>query len=167
MNKSTWLSSIAGCLVLAVLASCAERDAPQKDMPSSTTIPSQEESVTRQDAESEATPSTAQQPSAGKVIFDLTPPVNPDDPLTYPIVEQAKLDLARRFGVSIDAITVSLVIGQEFSNEAFYCQATKERAARDVSPVVITGQTILLSTGGLKYEYHASGQQVIFCRQLK
>jgi hypothetical protein len=270
MNKSSWLASIAGCLLLAVLVSCAEGGAPMNNAPlstvsqsldegSATSVPQQElENVARQDAESEVTPSSPQEPSAGKVIFDLTPPARLDDPLAYQIIgrarldlaqrlsvevkeiqlvaatavtwpdaslgcpspgkvfpsiitpgyrivlkfankiyeyhtdkqqnmiycepqegmlsqdpaqadaiARAKLDLAQRLGVSVETITVSLVIGGEFSNEAFYCQAAKERTARDVSPVVIMGQRILLTAGGRKYEYHASDQQVIFCRQLK
>ena len=81
-------------------------------------------------------------------------------------VKLAKQDLAQRLGVSVDSITVVAVIGQDFSTDAFYCRTTKERIARDPAPELISGQTILLSTSGHRYEYHASGQTVIFCRPL-
>ena len=82
------------------------------------------------------------------------------------IVRLAKEDLGKRLRVSVDSITVVAVIGQEFSTDAFYCRATKERIARDPAPELISGQTILLSVSGRRYEYHASGQMVIFCRPL-
>ena len=81
-------------------------------------------------------------------------------------VNWAKQDLAQRLKVSIDSITVVAVIGQEYSTEAFYCQVTKERIAKEKSPQVVSGQNILLSASGRRYEYHASGQTVIFCRSL-
>ena len=82
------------------------------------------------------------------------------------IVKLAMQDLAQRLGVSVDSITVVAVIGQDFSTDAFYCRTTKERIARDPAPELISGQTILLSASGRRYEYHASGQTVIFCRPL-
>jgi hypothetical protein len=78
----------------------------------------------------------------------------------------AMQDLAQRLGVSVDGVTVAAVIGQEFSADAFYCRATKERIARDDPPAVITGFSILLHVSGRRYEYHASGQTVLFCRPL-
>jgi hypothetical protein len=81
-------------------------------------------------------------------------------------VRLAKEDLAQRVGVAVESISVTAVLGQEFPAEAFYCRQTKERSARDESPVIVAGETILLSAGGHGYEYHASGEQVIFCRQL-
>jgi hypothetical protein len=81
-------------------------------------------------------------------------------------VQLAKEDLARRLGVSVESITVDAVIGQEFSTEAFYCRTTKDRIARDESPAVISGESILLSASGRRYEYHANGPTVVFCRPL-
>lgn len=80
-------------------------------------------------------------------------------------IEEAKEDLAQRLGVSIDSITVVITIGQEFSSEAFHCKVSKERIARDESPDVIAGMTILLQSAGHRYEYHASNRTVIFCRE--
>jgi hypothetical protein len=82
-------------------------------------------------------------------------------------VKLAKQDLAQRLGISIEEITVSAVLGQEFSAQAFQCQIAKERITRDESPQIISGQAILLIVGGHQYEYHANGLQVIFCRKLK
>jgi hypothetical protein len=82
------------------------------------------------------------------------------------LIEKAKQDLALRLGVSVDSITVVTVIGQEFSTDAFYCRSTKERIARDESPAVISGFSILLRASGHRYEYHASDQTIIFCRPL-
>jgi len=81
-------------------------------------------------------------------------------------VRLAREDLARRLGVSVDSITVGAVIGQEFSTDAFNCRTSKERIAKEESPQVVSGQSILLSASGRRYEYHASGQTVIFCRPL-
>jgi hypothetical protein len=92
-------------------------------------------------------------------------------PLTVPSestenVRLAKEDLAGRLRVSVDEITVVAVIGGEFSTDAFYCRASKGRIAKDASPEVISGVTILLSASGGRYEYHASDQTVVFCRPL-
>jgi hypothetical protein len=81
-------------------------------------------------------------------------------------VKLAQQDLAQKLGVSVDSITVLAVIGQEFSTDAFNCQTSKERIAKDESSTVISGESILLSASGRRYEYHASGQTVIFCRSL-
>ena len=78
----------------------------------------------------------------------------------------ARQDLARRLGVSVDGVTVAAVIGQEFSSDAFYCRVTKDRIANTDPPAVITGFSILLHASGRRYEYHASGQTVLFCRPL-
>jgi hypothetical protein len=81
-------------------------------------------------------------------------------------VRLAREDLAKRLGIAADSITVAAVIGQEFSADAFHCQGAKERIARDVTPAVIPGLSILLSASGQQYEYHASGEMIIFCRAL-
>jgi hypothetical protein len=81
-------------------------------------------------------------------------------------VKLAKQDLAKKLGIAVDGITVSAVIGQEFSEDAFECRTTKERIGKEDPPALISGFSILLSTSGQRYEYHASGQSVIFCRVL-
>ena len=81
-------------------------------------------------------------------------------------VKSAKQDLARRLGMAVDGITVSAVIGQEFTRDGFDCRTTKGRTGKEDPPALISGFSILLSTSGRRYEYHASGQTVIFCRPL-
>jgi hypothetical protein len=101
-----------------------------------------------------------------KAMSSGTPVPTPLDPDSQQFVRQAQENLARRLRVPVESITVGAVIGQEFSADAFYCRTSKERIARDESPAVISGQSILLSASGRRYEYHASGQTVIFCRPL-
>ena len=81
-------------------------------------------------------------------------------------VELAKQDLARRLDISADHVAVVAVLRQEFPADAFHCRTTKERVSRDESPAIVSGESILLSAAGRQYEYHASGQTVIFCRRL-
>ena len=81
-------------------------------------------------------------------------------------IELAKEDLAQKLGIPVDSIAVVVVLRQEFSTDAFYCRTTKERISRDEPPAVVSGESILLSATGRRYEYHASDQTVIFCRQL-
>jgi hypothetical protein len=101
------------------------------------------------------------------------PPITSSAPISIPlepaleqVVTQAREDLARTLGVSVDSVTVDAVIGQEFSIDAFYCQTSKDRTSKDESRQVISGQSILLSASAHRYEYHASGQTVLFCRPL-
>jgi len=101
-----------------------------------------------------------------KPILSGVPIPTPPDFQLQQNVTLAKEDLAQRLGVSVDSITVGAVIGQEFSTDAFNCRTSKERIAKEESPSVVSGQTILLSASGRRYEYHASGQTVIFCRPL-
>jgi len=82
------------------------------------------------------------------------------------IVELAKVDLAHRLGVPVDGVAVVAVVRQEFTTDAFYCQVTKGRVARDEPPALVSGESIVLSAGGRKYEYHAHDQTVIYCRRL-
>jgi len=82
-------------------------------------------------------------------------------------IEKAKEDLAQRRGVSVENIKVVAVISQEFSIDAFYCHATKDRIAKEESQQVLLGQSILLSALGSRYEYHANEQMVIFCQPLR
>jgi hypothetical protein len=95
-----------------------------------------------------------------------TPISIPLEPAVQQVVTRAREDLARRLAVSIDSVTVAAVIGQEFSTDAFYCRTSKDRIARDESPQTVSGQSILLNASAHRYEYHASGQTVVFCRPL-
>ena len=82
-------------------------------------------------------------------------------------IEKARQDLAQKLGVAVEDVTVTAVIGQEFSANAFYCRKTTERIARDDSSILISGQSILLNASGRRYEYHANEQTVLFCRPLQ
>jgi hypothetical protein len=95
-------------------------------------------------------------------IQTLTPPGDQ----TIENVKLASHELAQRLGIPVNDITVSAVIGEDFSTIAFYCKTTKDRIAKDDPPAVISGFTILLNASGRRYEYHASGQTVVFCRPL-
>jgi hypothetical protein len=101
----------------------------------------------------------------------LTGPTRPEVQLPFgeeptESVRLAKQDLVKRLGVSNVDITVNAIIGEEFSTNAFYCRSTNDRIAKDDPPAVISGYSILLSVSGHRYEYHASGQTVIFCRPI-
>jgi hypothetical protein len=116
----------------------------------------------------------ASQPEPANTFPPVTPriskleqtPVNNSAAVRNELVEKARQDLAQRLGISLDSITVGAVIGQEFSVNAFYCRETKERIAKEESPQVVLGWSILLNASGRRYEYHASDQMVIFCRPL-
>ena len=80
-------------------------------------------------------------------------------------VDLARADLAQRLGVALETVSVTAVLRQEFSADAFYCRTTKARVARDEPPAVVVGTVILLDAAGRRYEYHASDEIVIFCRE--
>jgi len=77
----------------------------------------------------------------------------------------ATADMAQRLGISSEDVSLVATIGQEFSADAFYCRATKEGFTKDEPRRVYSGVTILLEAAGRRYEYHASDQEVVFCRQ--
>ncbi len=81
-------------------------------------------------------------------------------------VELAKEDLSRRLGIAVDSIAVVAIIHQEFPTDAFHCRTEKGRIYREEAPDTISGESILLYAEGRRYEYHASGPTVVFCRQL-
>jgi hypothetical protein len=105
------------------------------------------------------------EPASASPTSETTPAALPAG--AEALVARTREELAKRLGISVDDIDVVAVIGQEFPADAFYCGTAKERIARDASPVLIPGQTILLSAAGRRYEYHANDEAVIFCRQLR
>ena len=103
----------------------------------------------------------------GKIVMDETPLALPAfGGAARESVKIARQDLAGRLRLPVDSISVAAVIGQEFTPNAFYCRTTKDRIDKDDTPAVISGYSILLSTSGRRYEYHASDQTVVFCRPL-
>ena len=142
MMKHKWVAVLMGVVILPGLVGCGPRVALSPGDPG-TIIPPQ-------------TPATL------SPVVGLTPFRDESSAS----VEYARQDLAQRLGVSVDTVTVAAVIGQEYSTDAFYCRATKDRIAKDDPPAVIAGFTILLHVSGRRYEYHASGPNVLFCRPL-
>jgi hypothetical protein len=161
--KADWLTIIlVGCLGL-LLAACGQVIAP--------TLPDETPSAlaaTLPEVDSQMDPTTAlpsEEPEDNETRM-----TQPTEPFLHSgmklLVEKAKQDLSQRLGISVESVTVSAVIGQEFSTNAFYCRATKGRISKDESPTVISGLSILLRASGRRYEYHASDQMIIFCRAL-
>ena len=188
MSKHRWIQLWISGLIVVSLTSCSPQPSqpaldasatPRLQAPTSTAIVS---TVTQQPTRSpgvEPSPLTASTrqwtavPIAPREVIAEENPMPSGTPIPPPLdsglqqfVRQAQEDLARRLGVSVESITIGAVIGQEFSTDAFYCRATKERIAKDESPAVMSGWSILLSVSGRRYEYHASGPTVVFCRPL-
>ena len=175
--RHQWAWLCASGLILAGLAGCgpalsyAPSDANATPHPQPPTTPEVASTATREPSRLGGdTPLWTVVPLFPTQIPTEKRPVS-STPLALPsestkIVKLAKQDLAQRLGVSVDSITVVAVIGQDFSTDAFYCRTTKERIARDESPTVMSGWSILLSVSGRRYEYHASGQTIVFCRPL-
>jgi len=152
--KAYWFKILLiGCLVL-FLAACNQIGAPTMPdetlSPTATTLPIND---TQPEPDKDGTLMTQQAEWSFTSGMEL-------------LIEKAKEDLAQRLGISVDSVTVAAVIGQEFSTDAFNCRTSKERIAREEPPQVVSGQSILLRASGRRYEYHASGQTVIFCRPL-
>jgi hypothetical protein len=145
--------ALSALLLISILSACSAA-APQE-------IPRLEPQMSTPEPENTPPPVPPQNSVNEQVPDDNSSSVPRD------LAEKARQDLAQRLGVSLDSIKVLHVIGQEFSVEAFYCRASKERIAKEESPQVISGQSILLSASGRRYEYHASDDEtVIFCRPL-
>jgi hypothetical protein len=163
---------LIGVLILSSLVSCGPRVALTPG-DAGTILPAQAP-TTRQAIVAQSTghpggpvvPISPTQVTAENNTLGGTPMQPPFGDESSESVKFAKQDLAQRLGVSVDDVTVAAVIGQEFSTDAFYCRTIKERIAKDEPPAVITGFIILLHVSGRRYEYHASGATVLFCRPL-
>ncbi len=112
-----------------------------------------------------ATPSATEE-ATGNVAMSKSPMPPPWSDDAAAGVKLARQDLAQRLGLPVDAVQVTAVIGQEFSSDAFACRTSKERVSKDPPLENVKGWSILLSALGRRYEYHASGQTVVFCRPL-
>jgi len=168
-----WLWLVTWTLLWAGMASCTQISSSQNAYP--TAVPSEP-----------ASPAGIQTPAPTRTLaaitvsqvengsVDLTPSPKTGQPglkrqlmqTQKETVESARKDLAQRLGISIEEVSVLSVIGQEYSPEAFYCQATKGRIAKDEPTLSISGDTILLEARGSRYEYHANASLVIYCRKL-
>jgi hypothetical protein len=167
--KTQWILS-ASLVLLVVLVSCAPATplaVGDQSSARSTQPPAVTALVVKEPTE---TPEVALNPTPinpGNKALNATP--EPSSALvdsTAGMAASASQDLAKRLGVALDGIKVTAVIGQEFTREAFYCQAAKDRISNVETPESISGFIILLSAAGQRYEYHASGQVVVFCRPL-
>jgi hypothetical protein len=161
--KADWFKTILLGGLALLLATCSQVIAPTLlDQPQSPPA------ATLSEVDSHMEPTATLPPQEPEK--DGTPMAQPIKPILPAgmelLIEKAKQDLSQRLGISVDGVTVSTVIRQEFSTNAFYCRATKDRIAKDESPAVIPGVSILLRASGRRYEYHASEQTIIFCRPL-
>ena len=86
-------------------------------------------------------------------------------PTLEPFLQTAVSDLAKRTGLRAGEITVTGVVAQAFSEEAFRCEGTKEQVSSDAAQETISGHTILLDAGGRQYVYHSGDGKVFFCRE--
>lgn len=150
--RQAWIPLLASLLIMAGTAACGAAGNP----PTAASAPASTPTITPSPL------STA--PMASPTAVTVPSPGPGDEPTEA--VRIARDDLARRLGVSPDSIAVVAILRQEFPADAFYCRTTKERTSRDEPPATISGESILLSAADRRYEYHASDQTVIFCRQL-
>jgi len=171
MFKNKCFAVLTSLLVLPVLVSCGPGMAPARGN-AGTSRPAEASTAGSapgpKPAERQVQPSVSDSPTQvatenEPVTGTQVPPFGDD---TAESVKLARQDLAQRLGVSVESVVVPAVIGQEFSTDAFYCRTTKDRIAKEDSPAVMTGFVILLNVSGRRYEYHASGSTVIFCRPL-
>jgi len=162
MNVNWPIIVLVGCLIL-LLAACNQISAPALTDEALSTPAATLPIIVMQTVSKPTLPTQESQKDSTPMAQPIQRP--PSSGLEG-LIGKAKEDLAQRLRISINSITVTAVFGQEFSTDAFYCRVTKERIARDESPAVISGMSILLSASGSRYEYHASGQAVIFCRPL-
>jgi hypothetical protein len=173
MSKK-WLCLAAWALMWAGMAGCAQdfsrQTAKPPAPPSQTAQPAGKPTLT-----SALVSATTTVLPLENAPLDLTPSPQTAGPvLQGPLkqtqketVESARKDLAQRLGISVEAVTVLSVIGQDYSSDAFYCRTTKGRISRDEPALVISGETILLEVRGSRYEYHANDPLVVYCRQLQ
>jgi hypothetical protein len=167
--KAFWLGMIS---MAVLLSACAQ---PGAAGPAETTAPLH------------GTPASPSQPlpSAPALIETVQKPIYAaSEPATQPIpllqattiqlefnasenVRLAVADLAARLDTVPEDIEIVAVIQSEYSQQAFYCRVDKERVQKEAATQVIYGETILLRAGARAYEYHASDQAVVFCRQLR
>ncbi len=149
-------------LILASLPACGPA-VPPLQAPGVNSLSAVDPSGSQQ--ETVVAPSANPAATRGVAMGKTQAPAVPDDDAAEG-VNLARQDLAHRLGVSADAIQVTAVIGQEFSADAFNCRTSKERVSKDPPLENVAGWSIVLSASGRRYEYHASGPTVVFCRPL-
>ncbi len=180
-RKWFWVAASVLTLAGVALAGCAQQGGLEPVYPTvRPTQTDQRDEVATAAPLQQAAPATtstlesAQSPEASPAATEIIPSLTPGAPAglmdnqqaSKEAVEKAKADLAKRFGIPGNEIVVVVTVDQEFTTDGFYCRVTKDRVPRDESPAVISGISILLNASGRRYEYHASGQTVVFCRSL-
>lgn len=75
-------------------------------------------------------------------------------------VGEARQDLARRTGQTVDSIVLLAIEGDEFPAGDLGCPGTGP--ARPI-PALVTGSRIWLEAAGVRYRYHAHGSDVVYC----
>jgi len=75
-------------------------------------------------------------------------------------IEQARQDLAKRLGVSVDDIEVQAVEAVEWPDASLGCPQPGMMYAQVITP----GYRILLRAGGETYEYHSDRKRAILCQ---
>jgi hypothetical protein len=172
MFKEKCFAVLTGFLVLPVLVSCGPGMAPATgntgtflaaETSTAGSAPGPKPAERQEGSSVSNSPSQVATENEGVTGTQVQPPFGDD---TAESVEVARQDLAQRLGVSVESVAVPAVIGQEFSTDAFYCRTTKDRIAKEDSPAVMAGFVIRLNVLGRRYEYHANGSTVIFCRPL-
>jgi hypothetical protein len=89
------------------------------------------------------------------------PPVASADQEIGPLVEGAKADLAQRLGIRPSAIDVQSVNEAEFPDASLGVPEPGKVYAQVITP----GYVIRLIVEGQTYEYHASGERLVFVPQ--
>jgi len=178
--KEKWIRMMTSTLALAgaMLSGCGQQGGQQSEYPivQPTHTPQPAFTATAAPMQRAAPASTAilepvqASATAAEATASLTPgaPASKGDamPASKEAVEKAKADLAHKLSVPADEIVLVVVIGQEFTTDGFYCRSSKGRTSKEEPTAMIIGEAILLRAQGSRYEYHANGQEVTFCRKL-
>lgn len=174
-RKWLWMAVSAAALTGAALAGCGmqgeqQPEAPvgqlrQPFQPDGALTPATIGTVTQEFLSiSEGTTTVTEETTVPRLV---SPTWKADTSQAFEaVVEKAKADLAKKLGITAEEIAVIMVIGQEFSPDAFYCQASKGKISKEEPTAMISGETILLEAQGNRYEYHAAADSVTFCRRL-
>jgi hypothetical protein len=168
--KTQWiLPASVIFLVLSLLAGCASAAPLATENPAksfSSPMPTMTTAITNGAAGTQPTTTSPTQAITENTTVNETPTQTLYGSEASAGANAARQDLAKRLGIPVEGIKVSAVIGQEFTQAAFYCRAPKGIVSNVETPADISGFSILLSASGQRYEYHASGQTVVFCRPL-
>lgn len=157
------LTGLVGCTPGAPLARAEAGASPTPQAPISGAATAQGATADQQGAVLPASPTPV------ITEHDAMTATQVQTPLPQDVGESVKWaieDLAQRLRISVDSVNLEAVIRREFTDDDFYCRTKKNRIAKEESPLTISGWSILLSALGGRYEYHASGQIVLFCRPL-